>query len=323
MMPQKVQGLLVLAALLLFSTAPIETKVVNSMAECAEFFLQRTPPRIPGILEEGRILDQNRYKPICQTYNNFRTFVTLYDIRNKIPVFSAAKYKGQGGGRPRNPAWNFEPQLENNMKPAEKSFSYENQAGTKDYKQQNPIFDRGHLLPSSYGLTEEEINSTFTLTNIVPQQATFNQGSWNKMESCVKCVLDKYCIDNNDNKEAFVVIGAQPSDGRLLNNKINIPSMLWSAFCCYSSSQNRWLASAHWGENVPEEKNSKKYLQTKTLAELFSKLGGQFNVFPETHCPLETTVSEFYPNLENECKCPPPDLSTTAPPTTASTEVTM
>ncbi|XP_041840814.1 uncharacterized protein LOC121639557 [Melanotaenia boesemani] len=182
-------------------------------------------------------------------------------------------------------------------------------------------FVKGHLLPSSYRLTEEEEKSTFTLTNIVPQEATFNKGSWKRMESCVRCVLDKYCINNNNKKEAFVVTGAQPSDGGLLNKKINIPSMLWSAFCCYSSSQNRWLAGAHWGKNVPEI--NKEYLQTKTLAELFSKLGVQFNVFPGARCPLGTTVSEFYPRLKKDCECPPPDLSTTAPPTTASTELTM
>jgi len=175
-----------------------------------------------------------------------------------------------------------------------------NQAGDVDYKN-NTVFNRGHLLPSSYGLAENKKKSTFTLTNIVPQVITFNGGRWAKMESCVKCVLNEYCNNNNNEKEGFVVIGAQPSNGMFLNNRINIPSMLWSAFCCYSSSEDRWLASAHWGENVQDNNT---HLQTKTLADLQCELGGQFNVFPGTQCPLDTTVSEFYPHLNAECHCP-------------------
>lgn len=103
--------LLPLAALLLLSIFPTETKVVASVEDCKEFFLQQTPPHIPGILEGGIILDQNRYKLICQTLNNTRTFVTLYDTQNKIPVFSAAKYRGGAGGkRPKN-KWMIEPQV--------------------------------------------------------------------------------------------------------------------------------------------------------------------------------------------------------------------
>uniref|UniRef100_A0A3Q0SYL1 Uncharacterized protein n=1 Tax=Amphilophus citrinellus TaxID=61819 RepID=A0A3Q0SYL1_AMPCI len=226
------QHLLPPLALLLLSIIPTETKVVTSMAECNEFFLQQTPPNIPGILERGNLLDQNRYKPICQTLGDISRFMTLYDIRNKIPVFSAAKYRGGGGKRPK--IWLTEPQ-----------------AGNTDYNNKQG-FDRGHLFPSSYKSDKSDKISTFTLTNIVPQKATFNQGSWKKMESCVKCILDNYCINNNI-IEGFVVTGAQPSNGNILNNKINIPSMLWSAFCC--KSQNKLLAGAYWGENRDNEKS--------------------------------------------------------------------
>lgn len=127
------------------------------------------------------------------------------------------------------------------MRPSNNSTNYKHQAGDKDYKY-NIDFDRGHLFPSSYGSTVLKINSTFTLTNIVPQNKDFNSGSWNKMENCIKCVLNEYC-KNNSNIEGFVVIGAQPSNNRL-NQRISIPSVLWSTFCCYSQIQNSWLASA-------------------------------------------------------------------------------
>lgn len=203
------------------------------------------------------------------------------------------------------------------MKAAGKNKTYNHQAGDGDYKTTEE-FDRGHLIPNSYQLTENDMKSTFTLTNVVPQARTFNKGSWNRMESCIKCVLDEYCINNNGILEGFVVTGAQPSSNNMLNNNVNIPSMLWSAFCCYSHSERRWLASVHWGENVLD---SHKHLQTKTLAELYNELGtssSAFEVFPGTQCPLHTTVTQFYPQLKNKCQCPPTMSTSSAPLTTIS-----
>ncbi|KAL4007414.1 hypothetical protein ACER0C_001266 [Sarotherodon galilaeus] len=303
---------LLLAALLLLLIVPTETEVVASVEKCNEFFLQQTPPNITRILERGKIFNQNRYKLICQTLNNTRTFVTLYDTQNKIPFFSAAEFNGNISGR--TDIWMIEPQLENirdkgTMRKSNKNIIYNYQAGNEDYKN-NQGFDRGHLFPSSYGSTPIEKRSTFTLTNIVPQIGNFNQGSWNRMENCVKCVLNEYCLNNNDKIEGFVVTGALPSNNSL-NNKINIPSVLWSAFCCYSHRQNSWLASAHWGENVAD---GPKYLQTQTLTELHRTLG--IEPFSQTQCPLHTTVSHLYSDLSSNCNCSP--TSSTSSPTTAA-----
>ncbi|XP_078020684.1 uncharacterized protein LOC144459837 [Epinephelus lanceolatus] len=314
--------LLPLAALLLLSIVPSVTEVVHSMSDCAEFLLEQTPPDVPGVLEGGIILDQNRYKVICQTLTNVRTFVTVYDTQNRIPVFSANKYRGEDGGKRPDTPWKIEPQLENirrnkNMVRVSRNKIYNKQAGDIDYRN-NGVYDRGHLFPCSYGATENNKNATFTLTNIVPQEKSFNQGSWQRMESCIKCVLDKYCINNNNITEGFLVIGAQPGNNKL-KDRVNIPSMLWSAFCCYSHSENKWLASAHWGENI---KDSSKYLQTKTLAELYNKLStpsSVFEVFPGKQCPLHTTVTQFYPKLNKDCHCPPLISTTSASPTTTAT----
>ncbi|XP_071382141.1 endonuclease domain-containing 1 protein-like [Centroberyx affinis] len=301
MVSVKTWGFLSLAALLV-SVVPTVTEVVRSMSECAGFLLEETPPHIPGVLENGTIKNQTRYKPVCQTFNNTRRFVTLYDTDNKIPVFSAYKFTGSTGSRP-SPPWKIEPQLENerdnkNMKNVIKSRVYNHQAGDKDYRNNNRSLDRGHIFPSSHAFDTSDKFSTFTLTNIVPQAETFNKKSWNRTESCVKCVLEKYCINQNNNPEAFVVTGATPSASNFLNNRVNIPSMLWSAFCCYSTKTNKWLASAHWGDNVPDEDNN-KYLQTKTLAQLRERLS--LEVFPKTQCPLDSTVRDFYSktNAEN------------------------
>lgn len=186
------------------------------------------------------------------------------------------------------------------MRQADKNINYEHQAGDTDYNPYNQQgFDRGHLFPNSYACDLTEKKSTFTLTNVVPQNKRFNRGKWKKMELCVKKFLDENCINNNNKKEGFVVIGAKPSDSvstdssLLNNNKINIPSVLWSAFCCYSRSQNTWLAGAHWGNNRDDDLN---YLETKTLGELHTTEG--IDAFPGTRCPRDLTVPQLY------SKCP-------------------
>lgn len=107
-------ALLLLFLLLVF--IPTGAKVVDSISDCEEFFLSHHdhhhPPEIPEILKGGKVTDSKRYKVICQVYLNKRRFVTLYDIKNKIPVFSAYVYRGQNvRGRPKNPLWRVEPQV--------------------------------------------------------------------------------------------------------------------------------------------------------------------------------------------------------------------
>uniref|UniRef100_A0A3Q1IH61 Endonuclease domain-containing 1 protein-like n=1 Tax=Anabas testudineus TaxID=64144 RepID=A0A3Q1IH61_ANATE len=264
--------LLPLAVLLLLSISPTETEVVQSMSKCVGFLLDETPPQVTGILNNSRILNQNRYKIICQTHNNTRRFLTLYDTTNKIPVFSAYKYRGgkdNHTGRP-NSDWKMEPQVRKYR-----------QASNDDYKNTSN-YDRGHLFPSSYGFDKSDKVSTFTLTNVVPQAKSFNQGSWSRMEQEVKKTMDDLCYNNNDKLEAYVMTGAQPSQGNKLKNRVNVPSMLWTAFCCYSHRNDKWIASAYSRDNVPDK--AKDHINTKTLQELYNELNKTLVVFPGSKC---------------------------------------
>ncbi|XP_074555311.1 endonuclease domain-containing 1 protein-like [Halichoeres trimaculatus] len=245
------------AGFLLLVVVPAAPEVVDSMSDCAEFFLEGTPPEVPGILESGEILDRDRYKTICQTFENRRRFVTLYDTVNRIPVFSAYKYRGHKPRRP-NTGWKIEPQLEEMNTANMRDDIYRRQASNDDYKSNSTINNRGHLFPVIHAFEEDDKKSTFTLTNIVPQAVSFNNGRWQKMESCMQCVMQKYCINNNNAPEGYVVTGAKPSNNNKLKNRVNIPSFLWTAFCCYSSKINKWLASAHWGDNVAEQPGSEE-----------------------------------------------------------------
>ena len=114
----------------------------------------------------------------------------------------------------------------------------DHQASIQEYENIAP-YNRGHLFPKGHANNMDDQISTFTLTNAVPQGITFNSGSWNRMEKCIKCVMDENRFNQNDKRESCVVTGAIPSKNKNHYNKINehevnIPKTLWTAFCCYS-----------------------------------------------------------------------------------------
>uniref|UniRef100_A0A8L0DMT9 Endonuclease domain-containing 1 protein-like n=1 Tax=Oncorhynchus mykiss TaxID=8022 RepID=A0A8L0DMT9_ONCMY len=294
-----------LTTLLLLSLLPVAlshvVKKFSDVPQCQKFFLEGTTPNLPGILYDGIVKNEGRYKPICQKHKNTYRFATLYDTTNKIPVFSAYTFTGCIPGRP-DERWMMEPQLngENNNPNMENMGGgiYNNQAGNNDYAQdvrRNPTdfkdVNRGHLFPSSHACSLDTQESTFTLTNIVPQDRTFNGGSWRKMEEHVREKLMSDCISNNGIK-AYVVTGAVASKSNTLNNRVNIPDRMWTAYCCYNNKKKKWMAEAHWGWNKKEDEG--KILNPETLGALEDMLNkhyqgkdGPVKVFPGD-CPRYT-----------------------------------
>eukprot|EP00063_Salmo_salar_P069502 XP_014044337.1 PREDICTED: endonuclease domain-containing 1 protein-like [Salmo salar] len=196
----------------------------------------------------------------------------------------------------------IEPQLngENNspeMQKDSKEIEYQKQAGDNDYKNSIPIkgVNRGHLFPCSHAHDLDTQKSTFTLTNIVPQVVSFNNGRWKKMECKVQTTLKLNCKDANDQIKAYVVTGAVPSNNNTLKNRVNIPDLMWTAYCCYNNNLKQWVAQAHWGEN---QKEDNKTLPSNTLAELYDMLdrhyggGGDVQVFPD-QCPKGDILREL------------------------------
>ncbi|XP_055768705.1 uncharacterized protein LOC129844687 isoform X2 [Salvelinus fontinalis] len=152
-------------------------------------------------------------------------------------------------------------QLDNNS--PEMQVDHQHQAGNSDYINSIPSKDvtRGHLFPNSHAHDLDTQKSTFTLTNIVPQVVSFNDGSWKEMERNVREKLMTDCFSNNRNIEAYVVTGAVPNNNNnKLNKRVNIQ---WTTFCC----EYRQLVAGGG-----EKEDQKKTLSSKTLAELFDKL---------------------------------------------------
>uniref|UniRef100_A0A9J7ZWC7 Endonuclease domain-containing 1 protein-like n=1 Tax=Cyprinus carpio carpio TaxID=630221 RepID=A0A9J7ZWC7_CYPCA len=257
---------LFIAVLLALSCPAGRSEVVHKFNTCSEFFFKGQAPVIPGILNPNS--EHTRYKKICQRYNftsaslGYR-YATLYDTESRIPVFSAYIYTGQGDfRRPRIP-WMIEPQLDPRV--VGMTVPYRNQAINEDYINNSYGVNHGHLFPSCHAADESTAKSTFTLTNIVPQNIRFNAGSWNRIENETRDSMSTHCYDKNDNVLAHVLTGAIPKPGKNeLNNRVNIPSYMWTAFCCYNSKKKLWVSQAYWAPNKQEHHNeaiSEKNLQ--------------------------------------------------------------
>lgn len=132
----------------------------------------------------------------------------------------------------------YEPQLTfSGADPEMKPLSYtmmdnniiESQAVLQDYKNSN--YTKGHLNPSMHQETKDNRMSTFTLTNIVPQRAGSNSGPWSQLELEVLRRSKRSCAG-----PMYVLTGALPykDTGHWVNNRVQIPEYMWSAYCCPS-----------------------------------------------------------------------------------------
>ncbi|XP_055771235.1 endonuclease domain-containing 1 protein-like, partial [Salvelinus fontinalis] len=263
----------------------------SDVPQCNKFFMEGTTPNLPGILFGGKVQDQNRnrYKLICQKYRNIYMFATLYDTTNRIPVFSAYTFTGVGSSGKRPDKWMIEPQLDGGEEPVmsleTQGVIYTHQAVNQDYDidGKNKKVNKGHMFPKSFAHQPVNQDSTFTLTNSVPQVKSFNEGSWGTMECKVRKIILKQCLDNTGKPKAYVVTGAVPSKSNTLNNRVNIPDIMWTAFCCYNNKKKEWMAQAHWGVNQEELK--KPVLNPHPLSDLYDMLKhhypGDVQLFPE------------------------------------------
>lgn len=137
--------------------------------------------------------DANRNYTICYNPDELTTYWVAYNLKSS--------HMGSG----RSDEWAYVSEIAQGKQANIVSASYKNKAsgGSNNY-------DRGHLLPSSSrnyntGTMNEQ---TFYVINVAPQNADFNQITWNNLEQAVQSVAEK--------EEVFVVTGtmcAQVSDG--------------------------------------------------------------------------------------------------------------
>ncbi|XP_076015593.1 endonuclease domain-containing 1 protein-like [Genypterus blacodes] len=200
---------------------------VGSFSPCLNFFNERTPPQV---------IEGNPYVRICQRYKNQYYFASLCNRQHRTPLYSAY-ILSPTSARGERPPWMYEPQLANSRASREMSHVpegcvdqnlEESQAVNQDYI--NSGYTRGHLNPAMHQNTPAARNATFTLTNIVPQRKGSNSGPWNILEHEVRGRA-AFCTG-----QMYVVTGVMPyvSGNHWINNRVNVPEYIWSAYCCPS-----------------------------------------------------------------------------------------
>lgn len=257
----------------------VENEVSPDFKECKGFFFNEVIPR-------GFPKDQNRYKSICQKYKNKYHFATLYDTKNKIPVYSAYKLTTFCRDRlPNRPnKWFMEPQLENMNNPSEMTMGMKkvkHQASNEDYTDMR--YNRGHLYPRFYACVNGSV-ATHTLTNAVPQDGTFNSGNWLKMENAAKTKMNSSCNDDGD--ERYFITGALPGeirkrsrDGSYIMYPVNIPTVMWTVACCVRKNQANNFSFGYKGQNKPSGDVSRQF---ESVADIQEMLNGFYNQGPVT-----------------------------------------
>lgn len=254
------------------------SEVFNDFASCSRFFYEGFTP--------NNALQPANPAWICQRYSNQYHFATLYDKTRRIPVYSAYIY--QPGSSPRPQLWFVEPQLigNNNLKEMEteqtllqKGFNLQdiqqNQAVLEDYDNLTGL-DRGHLNPSGHQKSYINKAATFTLTNIVPQDTSLNKGAWNIYEFKTMATESQGCTTT------YVITGAVPGN-TMTQNRVNVPSHIWSAACCLVGT----MPGKAWG--VIAENNGNHKFPLLTLGQLESDLtklyGGNPVTLFDSACP--------------------------------------
>ncbi len=117
-------------------------------------------------------------------------WITWYDDDLRIPLWAAYQLKAQDViSRPRTDCFRKDPRLNNDVA-----------AFCQDYDE--PIFDRGHLVPrADMNRSEAAMINTFTFSNMTPQFHAFNTGIWERLETMVRNWA-------KTNKEIYVITGS-------------------------------------------------------------------------------------------------------------------
>ncbi|XP_027034333.2 endonuclease domain-containing 1 protein-like isoform X3 [Tachysurus fulvidraco] len=270
-----------------FSSLTLMEVVTDFQKTCSKFFIQS--PNRKHIITPT-VFKGSQYKQICQRLNYIYTFATLYDTKNRIPVYSAYTFSGEKQALDQEEVWKNEPQLENmsncpemrNMREITdvEMDEYFHQAVSRDYMESIIPYTRGHVFPNQYAADQNQADSTFTFTNIAPQTNNSNREWDKKVEKPMRGEIETLFKQKNA-KKAFIVTGVVPGNSwisitRKDNNNndntlvqgVNIPSFYWTAFCCYYN-QTTTISKAYLVRQ--NEPNPKSYEITRLSVDMLNR----------------------------------------------------
>ncbi|XP_053551438.1 endonuclease domain-containing 1 protein-like [Bombina bombina] len=141
------------------------------------------------------------------------------------------------------------------------------QAVNSDYI--NSGYDKGHLNPCADHPPGEGQTATFTFTNVAPMALSLNRVAWRINEMNVRNIAPQCKI-------MYVITGVIPGDDWIIVKKqkrINIPSYIWSAFCCLDNNDKPFKAQGFMAKN---ENNLK--VNPHSISDLQSILVAQYKI---------------------------------------------
>ena len=200
-----------------FDSAALLTPEPTSFAQCPQFFANGTPPAITP---------RPQLRELC-----YEAFAVLHSGTTKTPVFVAQRLNRRL----------IEDADEKRAKRffADARLPSGERAELEDYK--NSGYSRGHMAPAGDMPTPTAMAQSFSLANMVPQNAQHNGGAWNKIEQDTRHYVKRAKGD------VFVITGPVFTDAgpRIGANGVKVPTYLYKLV--YDVTDKR--AWAHWQEN--------------------------------------------------------------------------
>jgi endonuclease G, mitochondrial len=144
-------------------------------------------------------------------------------------------------------------------------------------------YDRGHLAPAGdMKISKISMSESFLLSNISPQNPSFNSGGWQKLESQVRCwVLSE--------GEMFIVTGPilRHQIKSIGLNNVSVPSFFYKIV--YSKSNNKMIAFV-----MPNKKTSndlKYYVKSVDYIEDLTGIDFFYQLDDEIEKELESQIN--------------------------------
>ncbi|XP_063794546.1 endonuclease domain-containing 1 protein-like [Pseudophryne corroboree] len=233
-------------------------KVSSNFNDCLGQFYGSTPP-------VGFTTLQGTITPICQMYDNYNNpfFASLYHEGYRYPLYSAYILDIRpGAATGASQTFRLEPQLvdikllpQQMLQPQTETairnlglsdpvkLIKNTQAINSDYTGSN--YHKGHLNPNADHPDGPGQLVTYTLTNIAPMHGPLNSGTWRANEMKVRHIAAT-C------DKMYVITGVVPGNNWIPNNinqRVNIPSHIWSAFCCLNNNNQPIKAEGSLAQN--------------------------------------------------------------------------
>lgn len=200
------------------SAVAVDGHVKTAFTQCGQFFPNQTPPVVPA---------DTMLRELC-----FTAFAILHNGNKKTPVFVAQRLNRQML------------QVGKNLKRTDRFYEearlpHAQRAKLADYRGSD--FDRGHMAPAGDMHSVDAMAQSFSLANIVPQNAQHNRGPWSAIENDTR----KYVMRARG--DVYVFTGPVYSDKPVTigEGHVAVPQYLFKVVHD-ATTKRTW---AHWHTN--------------------------------------------------------------------------